>query len=150
MRKFLSEIAEGVIVGLCMAGILLALGIELELIHYFIIPGGAIVSVGIGGAVRKAIATGEYFYNYEWSYQYGEHTIVVKANKTEELYVNGELVDKKTGISLKKVELKGQLSTGENITAVLSGEKIGKALSSDKYMRCELFVDGKLLQTATA
>ena len=151
MRKFISELVEGLIVGVLMGIILLVvLDTRLDIWQYAVIAGGAIVSVGIGGWARKAIATGEYFYNYEWSYQYAGHTITVKAGRAEELYVDGQLIDKKTGVSLKNVELKGQLSTGENIKAVLSGEKLGKAISSDKYMRCELFIDDKLLQEATA
>ncbi|MCL2284809.1 MAG: hypothetical protein FWC32_00420 [Firmicutes bacterium] len=150
MRKVISEIVEAFIVGLCMSGILLALRVEADIWQFMAVAGGAILSVGIGGFVRKAIATGEYFYNYEWSYQYGEHAITVKAGKTEELYINGELVDKKSGVSFKSVELKAQLSTGENIKVILSGEKIRKAVSNDKFMRCELFVDDVLLQTGMA
>ena len=148
MRKIVAELAEGLVVGLCMGVILVVLGLDLEIWQFAVIGGGAIISAGLGGFVRKAIATGEYFYNYEWSYQHGGHSIKVKASKSEELYVDGQLVDKKTGISIGKVELKGQLSTGETITAVISGEKLGKAISSDKYLRCEVFVDGKLLETA--
>ena len=113
---------------------------------------GATLVTGIASAIRKAIEKGgfEPIYNYQWTYQYGENTITVKAAKSEELYINGTLVDSKKGISFKSVELKGRLDSGEKITAVLSGEKIKKAISTDKYMRCELLVNGKPLMEAMA
>ena len=147
MRKIVAELVEAVIVGVLMGILVNVLGIELDIWQFMAIAGGAVISVGIGGWVRKAITTGEYFYNYEWSYLYGEHTILVKASKAEELYINDKLVDRKTGVSFSKIELKGMLDTGETITAIISGEKIKKAVSSDRYLRCELRVNEKSLQS---
>ena len=145
MRKFIAELAEAVVVGLCMGVLLVVLRIELATWHFAAIAGGAMLSVSLGGWVRKAIATGQVFYNYEWKYQYDEHEITVKAGKEEELYINGELADKKTGISLKNVELQGRLGTGETVKAVISGETVKNQLTGERPIRCEVFVDGKPL-----
>ena len=146
MRKILSEVAEAIIVGVLMAVLMRIIGIEAAAWQYAAIGGGAILSVAIAGTVRKAIATGEPLYNYEYVYQYGENVIAVKAGKKEELYINGKLADEKSGISFRKVELKGLLDTGEKITAVLSPEKVRKQIFTDMYLHCELLIDGKPLQ----
>ena len=152
MRKIIAEIAEVVIVGLSMGVIMAVLGIDIEFWQIVLVAIGATLVTGIASAIRKAIEKGGLapIYDYQWTYQYNENTITVKAAKTEELYVNGTLVDSKKGIWLKSVELNGRLDSGEKIAAVLSGEKIKKAISTDKYMRCELLVDGKPLMEAMA
>lgn len=71
-----------------------------------------------------------------WTYKYGKHTIVVKNEKATELYVNNELQDRKTGITLK-AELTGKLESGEQIKASLGGVI---------DVECNLFVDN-VLQT---
>lgn len=71
-----------------------------------------------------------------WTYKYGQNTIVVKNEKATELYVNGELQDRKTGLSLK-ANLNGKLQSGEEIKASLGGVF---------DVECSLFVDN-VLQT---
>ena len=73
----------------------------------------------------------------KWTYKHGQDTIVVEnALSGETLTVNGEVQDKKTGISLRS-ELKGKLPGGEEIKATLGGTLT---------MQCTLFVDNKLLE----
>ena len=146
MRSIIAHIAEGVFVGLCMGGLLVLFDVELEIFQFALLCFGAMMFTGMGSGLRRLIEGKVQLYNYEWVFQYGEQSILVKASKTEELYINDKLADNKTGVSFGKVELKGLLDTGERITAVISGEKIKKAISSDRYLRCELLVDGKPLR----
>lgn len=55
-----------------------------------------------------------------WTYKYKDHIIVVKNQKTTELYVDNTLVDSISGIHLK-IELNGKLDSGEEIKARLGG-----------------------------
>ncbi len=71
-----------------------------------------------------------------WTYKYKEHTIIVKNGKATELYVDGELQDRKTGFSLK-ADLSGKLASGEIIKVSLGGFV---------DVECSLFVDN-VLQT---
>ena len=74
----------------------------------------------------------------KWTYRYDQNTIVVENSIIgETLTVNGEIQDKKTGITLKS-ELKGKLPSGEEIKATLNGFFT---------LQCSLFVDSKLLGT---
>lgn len=66
-----------------------------------------------------------------WHYKYGENEIEVRNGTAEELYVNGNLQDRKTGITMRS-ELTGKLPTGEPIKASLGGVFT---------MQCSLFVD---------
>lgn len=70
-----------------------------------------------------------------WTYKYGSNTIEVKNGVAgEELYVNGQLQDKKTGIKFSS-DLKGKLDSGEEIKASLGG-----AIT----VKCNLFVNNEL------
>ena len=148
MRNFVGELAEGVIIGFLMAILLLVLGIEATTPQFGAIAGGAIIFTGLASFIGKLIK-GQPLYSFQWTYQYGENTITVKASNAEELYINDSLVDRKTGIALK-AELKGLLDTGERVTAIISQEKISKQISSDKPLRCKLLVNDKPLQSAEA
>ena len=71
----------------------------------------------------------------KWLYHYGDDTIKV-INKNfdgSELYINGELRDRKKGISLRDC-LKTVLESGETVTATLEGLVT---------MGCSLCIDGK-------
>ena len=73
----------------------------------------------------------------KWTYKHGQDTIVVEnAFSGETLTVNGEVQDKKTGITTRS-ELKGKLPGGEEIKATLGGTFT---------IKCTLFVDNKLLE----
>jgi len=71
-----------------------------------------------------------------WTYQYGGNTIIVKNTWFGgcELIVNGQLQDKKTGVT-DSDDLRGKLNNGEEIKASLGG-----ALT----VKCTLFIDNKL------
>lgn len=69
-----------------------------------------------------------------WLYKFGSHSITVKNEKAAELYVDGELQDRKTGISMNAV-LTGNLKTGEAIKASLGGIF---------EVECNLFIDNVL------
>lgn len=69
-----------------------------------------------------------------WKYKYGEHTIIVKNEKTTELYVDDKLQDKKSGVRLN-ADLTGKLPSGETIKASLGGFV---------DIECSLFVDNVL------
>ena len=144
MRKVIANLLEGVFVGLLMGALLILLDVELEPWHFAIIAVGAMAFTSVASELRRFIESGGQLYNYEWTYQYGEHTILVKASNKEELFINGKLVDQKKGIS-KKVELNGMLDSGEKITVIITAETIKKQLTTDKPIRCELLVNGKPL-----
>ena len=71
-----------------------------------------------------------------WIYEYKNHTIVVKNAKATELYVDNELQDRKTGLTLK-ADLNGKLASGEVIKVSLGGFI---------DVECNLFIDN-VLQT---
>ena len=146
MKKLAIQLAEGAIVGVLMGVLMFVLGIEAAAWQFAAICGGAIIFTSIARGICKVFIKGEPLYDYQWIYQYREHTITVKINKAAELYIDGKLLDSKTGIALAKVELKGLLDSKEKITATISGERIKKAISSDISLRCELLVNGKPLQ----
>ena len=150
MKNFIAGVIECVIVGGLAVVLLYVLGIETTALQAGIITAGMMVIVGIAGAVKNAITKGGLLYNIEWAIQYNEHSINVKAGNAEELYINGKLTDRKTGISRKAVELKGLLDSGEKVTAVITPAKFAEVNKSGRALRCELFVDGKALQMATA
>ena len=152
MRKFIAELIGIFIVGFVMGLVIGILGMEVTREEILILVVAIMIATSIAKGISNAILKGkvDFLYNYEWTFQYGKHKITVKASMAEELYINDELVDKKTGISFAKIELNGQLDTGEKIIAVISGEKLKKAISSDKYLRCELLINGKTLQEAIA
>lgn len=70
----------------------------------------------------------------EWTYRYGDNTIVVKNEGAMELLVNGEVQDRKDGIRFS-VDLSGKLKTGEEIKASLGGTW---------GIKCNLFIDNVL------
>ena len=72
----------------------------------------------------------------QWTYKYGDNTIVVKNEGAVELLVNNEIQDKKEGIRTK-VDLSGKLKSGEDIKASLGGFW---------GIKCNLFVEN-VLQT---
>lgn len=72
----------------------------------------------------------------QWTYKYGDNTIMVKNEGAVELLVNNEIQDKKEGIRTK-VDLSGKLKSGEDIKASLGGFW---------GIKCNLFVDN-VLQT---
>jgi len=70
-----------------------------------------------------------------WTYQYSGNTIEVKNTLTmAELFVNGKLQDKHTGLDFSG-KLTGKLNSGEEIKAALGG-----ILS----VGCDLFIDSEL------
>ena len=70
-----------------------------------------------------------------WTYRYNGNTIEVRNSIAgEELFVNGKLQDKKTGLKLSS-DLKGKLDSGEEIKASLGGAV---------KMQCSLFVNNEL------
>ena len=149
MRNFIGELVEGAIILAIMIAFMLILGIEATPLQFVSMPGAAIISTGIARFVGKLVK-GQPLYSFQWTYQYGENTITVKVSTEAELHINDNLVDKKTGIFLKQVELKGLLDTGERLTAIISSEKTSKQNSSDKPLRCELLVNDKPLQSTEA
>ena len=148
MRKFIAELAEGLIIGIVMGATIGILGIEITLWEIIILIVAIIIATSIARGIRNSISKGkiDFLPKYEWTYQFGKHKITVKASKAEELYINDKLVDKKTGISFPPVELNGLLDTGEKITAVLTSEKLRKAISEDSYLCCELLINDNTLQ----
>ena len=146
MKKIIASAIEGALIGVCTAVLFRIFDIEIEVLQLVVITVSVIAIAGFASWIRGLIESGGKLYNYEWAYQYSGHTILVKASNSEELYINGSLADKKTGIS-NKIELKGLLNTGEKVTAVITAKSIKQQLSSDNPLNCELFIDGKLLQT---
>jgi len=73
-----------------------------------------------------------------WKYQYGENTIEIRNWDVGgcELHVNGQMQDKKTGISFKRRTLTGRLDSGEEIKATPGGPIASPTL----------FVDEKLIR----
>lgn len=70
-----------------------------------------------------------------WKYNYNSQIIEVKNSASlVELYVNGELQDRKRGLALS-ADVAGKLSGGEEIKASLGG---------DFKVECSLFVDNVL------
>lgn len=70
-----------------------------------------------------------------WNYLYNADRICVKNSlDSAELYINDQLQDRKTGISLQ-TELSGKLPSGESVKANLGGVLV---------MECTLFVDNVL------
>lgn len=57
----------------------------------------------------------------QWTYKYGENTIVVKNEKVVGLYVNDKLIDSVKG-TVFRANLKGKLDTGEDIQATVGGD----------------------------
>ena len=149
MKNFIAEMLAALIIGSVVGILMNVLGIEVTIWQVMMLLVGTVVTIGIVTAIKNLITKGG-LYSYEWMIQYNEHSISVKANIAEELYINGSLADRKTGISRKAVELKGLLDSGEKITAVISPAKFKEASKSGRALRCELFVDGKALQMATA
>jgi len=82
-------------------------------------------------------------FNGKWKYLYGENTIevVYSGGDKHELYVNGQLQDKKTAHNTVSVILRGKLKSGEVIHASF-GESVWT-------VKCTLYVDDKLLQQNT-
>ena len=77
----------------------------------------------------------------KWTYKYNQNTIIIENSIIgETLTINGEIQDKKTGITplslLKGAELIGKLPSGEEVKANLGGFFT---------TTCTLFVDNKLL-----
>lgn len=70
----------------------------------------------------------------EWVYKYNNWSIIVKNGKAVELYVDGQLQDRKTGIRLS-ADLHGCLPTGEEIKASIGGLV---------DVECSLFVNNAL------
>lgn len=149
MKNFLVGIIEGLTVGVLIALLLFVIGVETEVWQIMIIAGGVVIITSIASALARAITKGGLLYNYEWAIQYNEHSIIVKAANAEELYINGKLVDKKTGAA-KSVELNGSLESGEKVKVIISPKTFGEMVSHDRMVKCEVFVDDKPLQMAVA
>ena len=147
MKKVIASAVEGALIGVSIAILFRIFNIEMETWQLIVIYFAVVTITGFASWVRGLIESGGKLYNYEWAYQYGGHAILVKASNTEELYIDGNLVDQKKGIS-NKIELKGLLDTGEEVMAVITAKSIKQQLSSDNPLNCELFIDGKVLQTA--
>ena len=74
-----------------------------------------------------------------WTYEYRGNTIIVDNFLTEcQLYVNGELQDKKKALLQFNASLNAKLDSGEEIVAYLRAELMS--------VNCFLKVDGILLQ----
>ena len=147
MKKLIASAVEGALIAILIAVLFRVFNIEMEGWQLVIITVAVIAIAGFASWIRDLIESGGKLYNYEWRYQYGEHIILVKASNSEELYINGKLTDQREGMS-NRVELKGLLDTGEKVAAVISAKSIKKQFTSDNPLNCELFIDGKLLQTA--
>ena len=147
MKKTIASAIEGALIGILIAVLFRVFDIELEGWQLVVIIVAVVSISGFASWIRGLIESGGKLYNYEWAYQYGEHTILVKASNSEELYINGNLADQKKGIS-NKIELKGVLDTGEKVMVVISAKSIKKQFTSDNPLNCELFIDGKPLKTA--
>ena len=143
MRKFIVQVVECIFVSIC-ACILLSIvfDVGIDMWQYFAIGGGIVILVYVASGIRKVIDVDEVLHTYEWWYRYEEHTILVKAKKTLELYVDGKLTDEKTG-ACTKAELKGLSDTGEKITALITVETNKNQRVSDKIIKCKLLIDGK-------
>jgi len=137
LKKFIASLVEGVIVGLFIAIILNILDIEVTSNQLIIISVGVLLVTSIASAISRFIAKGESPIRHEWVFNYGENRIEVTAGLTEKLYINDELVDQKKGISLSRVELGGQLKTGEKVRAAIIGGMTAK---------CEVYVGNEQLQ----
>jgi len=135
-KNILAPIIEGVVVGVIISIVMSIVGIEATGTQIGIVVASALIVTTIASAISQAVVKGESPYKYEWAYTYGENRIVVIAGLSEELYINDELVDKKSGIKLK-AELEGQLKTGEKVKVSISGGMTAK---------CELFVGNVLLE----
>ena len=129
-REAIAPFIEGAVVGGLLALVLNLICVETTTMQLTIIIASTLIITSAASAISRAVVKGENPLRYEWTYKYGDHTIVVKAGLREELYINNKLADKKTGVL--KVELKGQLDTGEKVTARITG---GTSVS------CEVFVD---------
>ena len=146
MKKFLVQLLEGIIVGLALGILFFIMDIDATPVQVGVIVAVAILATSFAAAISRSINKEGFLYNYAWVYQHGGNTIVVRANNGEQLYVNGTVVDEKKGVSWNNVELQSQLDTGETITATLSGEKPSTAIKEDKLLKCELQVDGNMLE----
>ena len=146
MKQLIAGIVEGLLGGLLLVVLVMVLGIEATTSQVVILAIGVTVIVSITSNVKDLILKGGTF--YEWMVYYNEHSIIVKAGKAAELYVNGKMLVKSGSSWSKKVELRAQLESGEKITAVISPAKFGEAFSTDRTLRCELSVDGKALKMA--
>ena len=72
----------------------------------------------------------------QWTYRYDKNIINVENSiKGEKLSINGEVQDMRTGLTFRRVELKGKLPSGEEVRASLGG---------NWTIQCNLFVDNKL------
>ena len=150
MKNTIASLIEGAVVGVLMAALLFILSIEATALQTGLLVGGTILSTSIASAVKNTVFKGELPYSIEWAIQYNEHAINVKSGSAEELYINGTMSDKKTGVLTKPVELKGLLNSGEKITAVISPAKLGVIGKDGRALSCEFFVNDEPLQTATA
>ena len=146
MKQIIAGIVEGLLGGVLLAILVIVLGIEATTSQVVTLAIGVTVIVSITSNVKDLILKGGTV--YEWMVYYNQHSIIVKAGKTVELYVNGKMLDKSTSSWSKKIELKAQLDSGEKITAVISPAKFGEAFNTETTLRCELSVDGKALQMA--
>jgi len=130
---------EGIIFGSVLAITINILDIQLTQMQFFVLIFVTILTASISSAIGRLIREGkkgQRTYFYEWESMYNTDTIVVKAGWVEELYINNELVDQKKGIRMK-IELKGQLSSGEEVNVTITGGLTAK---------CKIFVGGEPLQ----
>ena len=135
MRTFIASLVEGIIVGGILGLTLRILDIEVTTAQITTLLIVVFISTSAASAVARFIAKGEAPLACQWVYKFGENRIDVTAGLTEKLYINDELADTSKGIKLKQATLKGELSSGEKVSATLSSGLSG--------ITCQLLVDGK-------
>jgi len=140
MKKFLVALLEGTIVGILLAIVIIVFDIDVTTTQTMILLFTSIIGTSIASSIGQTINTGKAPVFYEWVYNHDGYRIAVSAGLTEKLYINDELVDHKKGVTIKKVELEGQLETGEKVRAVITGGMTAK---------CEVHVGNKRLEVVS-
>ena len=97
------------------------------------------ISVGIiTGIIILGIIITVAVSNKTWTYNYNGNTIVVKnTTSTGELYINGQLHDKKTAALSSQMSLQSKLDSGEEVLVHLGSGMVS--------VDCNVKVNGKLI-----
>jgi len=94
-----------------------------------------VLIIGVGIVAIIIIAAS----NKTWNYSYGKNTIVVKnTSSTCELFINGQLHDKKTSAFSSQMNLQSKLDSGEEVSVHIGGGWFS--------VDCNLKIDGKFIQ----
>ena len=145
MSDYMKNILKAIGIGVLISVLFILFGIRPTFWQSILTVLAVVAILGIINTLRKLISGG--LYSYEWSANFNENSVVVKASKAEGLYINGTLVDEKTSLTNKAIELKHVLPTGEKIIAAITPLKFEEAKKQGRYLHCEINVDGQLLQT---